>query len=151
MSNAILPSAALDRRASPVMPLFTRGALASRRYPGGGAGSPSAVVINSLADPRLATEIQHFRGVGNGGVRAVRVAARLKPIVEVVLRCRIDLITVVHVNALRRVSVVQFPRHVAIPSGWPPPWSAHVAFRSPSLQYWPPLVELLARYHTVAG
>src|SRR6266487_3238724 len=55
MSNAILPSAAVDLRASPVMPLFFRGgALGSAcprprpRAPGGGAGSPSAVGISSL-------------------------------------------------------------------------------------------------------
>src|SRR5262245_37517403 len=53
MSNAILPSAALDRRASPVMPLFTRGgelgsAWPRPRCPGGGGGSPSALLINPL-------------------------------------------------------------------------------------------------------
>src|SRR6516162_3903254 len=63
MSNAILPRAAVDRRASPVMPLFLRGgALGSAapfprprcpRSPGGGTGSPSAVAISSLCTQPL--------------------------------------------------------------------------------------------------
>src|SRR5262249_12161964 len=53
MSNAILPSAALDRRASPVMPLFTGGgelgsAWPRPRCPGGGGESPSALLISPL-------------------------------------------------------------------------------------------------------
>src|SRR4029450_10840139 len=110
MSNARLPSAALERRASPVMPLFLRGgALGSAacprpwpRAPGGGTGSPSAVGIRSwrtqpLPAPRRGTQalpppalvaarVERRRRSGNAGVRAARVAVLPQPLVEVVLR-----------------------------------------------------------------
>src|SRR5436309_61364 len=34
-----------------------------------------------LTDPRLATEIQHLRSVGNSGMRAARITMRLKPLI----------------------------------------------------------------------
>ena len=115
MSNACLPSAAVERRASPRDAVV----LARRRV---GIGCAAALAARArrrngiafgrrdqfLADPALvAAEIQHRRRVGDAGVRAARVAVRDQPVVEVVLRLRVDLVAEVDVLALRRVLRVE--------------------------------------------
>src|SRR5712691_4452490 len=67
-----------------------------------------------LADPCIATEVHHLRGIWNSRMRASGIPLRFEPIVEVALNLGIDLVAEIDVDTLRRILGIELLRDFTV-------------------------------------